>query len=114
MLENPSYWRDYYQGDEPQLRIARFFSYSDRCRYYWHRPEVKLQVDRLIENLGMHPPALTLVSQYLPLEYEAIRAGGLPARPLEMIRHHIRAVLHKYAAACGETRAVGSEVLVSR
>ena len=35
MLRTPSYWRDYYQGDEDQLRFSRFYSYSDRCRYYW-------------------------------------------------------------------------------
>ena len=104
MLRNPSYWRDYYRGDENQLRTSRFYSYSDRCRYYWHEPEVDAQIELLIENLTASSPALTLVSQYLPLEYEAIRAGVLQASPSEMIRHHIRAVLHKYATACGENR----------
>jgi D-tagatose-1,6-bisphosphate aldolase subunit GatZ/KbaZ len=104
MLRNPSYWRDYYHGDENQLRTSRFYSYSDRCRYYWHEREVEAQIELLIENLTAFSPALTLVSQYLPLEYEAIRAGTLQASPSEMIRHHIRAVLHKYARACGETR----------
>jgi D-tagatose-1,6-bisphosphate aldolase subunit GatZ/KbaZ len=104
MLRNPSHWRDYYHGDENRLRTSRFYSYSDRCRYYWHEPEVDAQIELLIENLTAFSPALTLVSQYLPLEYEAIRAGTLQPSPSEMIRHHIRAVLHKYARACGETR----------
>jgi len=103
MLRNPSYWRDYYHGDENQLRVSRSYSYSDRCRYYWHEPEVNAEIELLIENLTAFSPVLTLVSQYLPLEYEAIRAGTLHASPSEMIRHHIRAVLHKYATACGET-----------
>jgi len=102
MLRNPSYWRDYYHGDEDQLRISRLYSYSDRCRYYWHEPEVKAQVNQLIENLTAYPPPLSLTRQYLPLEYEAIRAGNLQASPSEIIRHHIRTVLRKYAAACGE------------
>lgn len=103
MLRNPDYWSDYYQGDEHQLRLSRFYSYSDRCRYYWPDADVKAQIDLLIRNLTQSPPTLTLISQYLPLEYEAIRAGRLQVSPSEMIRHHIQAVLHKYAAACGES-----------
>jgi D-tagatose-1,6-bisphosphate aldolase subunit GatZ/KbaZ len=102
MLRNPTYWHDYYHGDEDQLRTSRFYSYSDRCRYYWHEPEVSAEVDLLIENLSTSHLGLTLVSQYLPLEYEAIRAGTLDPSPTEMIEHHIRAVLQKYARACGE------------
>src|SRR5215467_11170248 len=45
MLRNPSYWRDYYQGDEHQLRLSRLYSYSDRCRYYWPDADVKAQID---------------------------------------------------------------------
>jgi D-tagatose-1,6-bisphosphate aldolase subunit GatZ/KbaZ len=104
MLRNPSYWRDYYHGDGDQLRISRFYSYSDRCRYYWHEPEVKAQINLLIENLTASPPPLTLISQYLPMEYASIRAGRLQELPSKMIAHHIRSVLHKYAVACGQTR----------
>jgi D-tagatose-1,6-bisphosphate aldolase subunit GatZ/KbaZ len=101
MLRNPKYWRDYYQGDENEVRTSRFYSYSDRCRYYWPDPEVQREVEVLIQNLTSQAPALTLVSQYLPLEYEAIRAGTLELLPAEMIRHHIGTVLVKYADACG-------------
>jgi len=104
MVRNPSYWRDYYHGTEDELRIARFYSYSDRCRYYWPEPEIKSEIDLLIKNLSTAPIPLTLVSQYLPLEYEAIRGGRLKAIPRELINQHIRLVLHKYAAACGETK----------
>jgi D-tagatose-1,6-bisphosphate aldolase subunit GatZ/KbaZ len=103
MLRNPSYWRDYCHGDENELRISRFYSYSDRCRYYWFQPELQAQVELLMKNLNDHPPALTLVSQYLPQEYDAIRAGVLRPLPSHMIRHHIAEVLHKYAKACGQT-----------
>jgi D-tagatose-1,6-bisphosphate aldolase subunit GatZ/KbaZ len=103
MLRDPSYWRDYYHGDAHQLRISRFYSYSDRCRYYWHHPEVNIELELLVHNLTTFPPALTLVSQYLPLEYQAIREGILASSPNEMVQHHIRSVLHKYAVACGAT-----------
>jgi D-tagatose-1,6-bisphosphate aldolase subunit GatZ/KbaZ len=102
MLRNPSYWRDYYHGDENELRISRLYSFSDRCRYYWFQPELQAQIELLTKNLNDHPPALTLVSQYLPQEYDAIRAGVLRPLPSQMIRHHIAAVLQKYAKACGQ------------
>jgi D-tagatose-1,6-bisphosphate aldolase subunit GatZ/KbaZ len=102
MLRNPGYWRDYYHGDENQLRLSRFFSYSDRCRYYWFDPQVEEQVKLLTENLTVRPPALALISQYLPEEYEAIRAGTLRPLPSAIIRHHIGMVLRKYAKACGQ------------
>ena len=104
MLRNPVYWRDYYHGDENQLRLSRFYSYSDRCRYYWPDAQVKAQIDLLIGNLTQFSPPLTLVSQYLPVECDAIRAGRLQASPVKMVRHHIQLVLQKYATACGENK----------
>lgn len=103
MLRNPRHWRDYYHGDENQLRISRFYSYSDRCRYYWHEPDVQKEIGRLVSNLSTLSLPLTLMSQYLPIEYEAIRAGRLQASPSEIILSRVSNVLHKYAAACGET-----------
>jgi len=101
MVRNPKYWRDYYHGDESEVRISLFYSYSDRCRYYWPDPEVQKEIEVLIENLAPRPAALTLISQYLPFEYEAIRAGILQPHPSEIIRYHIGKVLRKYATACG-------------
>jgi D-tagatose-1,6-bisphosphate aldolase subunit GatZ/KbaZ len=101
MQREPGYWRSYYHGDESQLRLSRAYSYSDRCRYYWHETAVQKEIERLIENLRKQSLPLTLVSQYLPLEYEAIRAEQIEERPESMIRCHIQLVLRTYAAACG-------------
>ncbi|HLO07656.1 MAG TPA: class II D-tagatose-bisphosphate aldolase, non-catalytic subunit, partial [Terriglobales bacterium] len=76
------------------------YGYSDRCRYYWNRPAVKEEMARLFDNLGEKPIPLTLISQYLPLEYEAIRRGELQAVPARMVQYHIRRVLRVYADAC--------------
>ena len=101
MLREPAYWRSYYNGDESQLRISRAYSYSDRCRYYWHEISVQAEIERLIENLTAHSVPLTLISQYLPLEYEAIRAEQIENQPGAIIRYHIQLVLRSYATACG-------------
>ena len=101
MLREPAFWRSYYKGDESQLRISRAYSYSDRCRYYWHEISVQAEIERLIENLTARSVPLTLISQYLPLEYEAIRAEQIENQPGAIIRYHIQLVLRSYATACG-------------
>jgi D-tagatose-1,6-bisphosphate aldolase subunit GatZ/KbaZ len=101
MQRKPIYWRSYYQGAESQLRLARAYSYSDRCRYYWHEPAVQAEIERLLRNLKTQPLPLTLVSQYLPQEYTAIRAGQIERTAEAIIRYHIQLVLRTYAAACG-------------
>ena len=103
MLRNPSHWRPYYHGGEDEVRRDRIYGYSDRCRYYWNQPPVKEEVGRLLHNLRTARIPLTLISQYLPLEYKIVRAGALPAVPERMIEHHIRQVLRVYADACGVT-----------
>jgi D-tagatose-1,6-bisphosphate aldolase subunit GatZ/KbaZ len=101
MLRNPSHWLPYYHGDENRLRLSRAYSYSDRCRYYWHEPAVQAEIERLLSNLRTHSFPLPLVSQYLPQEYEAIREGRLEPQPEAIIRYHIQLVLRVYATACG-------------
>jgi D-tagatose-1,6-bisphosphate aldolase subunit GatZ/KbaZ len=101
MLRNPVYWRSYYHGAEDEMRFARIYSYSDRCRYYWGDDAVQQELTQLRANLDASPPPLTLVSQYLPMEYEAIRSGRIRANAEDMIQEHIRAVLRLYAVACG-------------
>lgn len=101
MLREPAYWRSYYKGDESQLRISRAYSYSDRCRYYWHQAPVQAELERLLENLSERPIPLTLLSQYLPQEYKAIRTKLIQNQPGTIIRYHIQAVLRSYATACG-------------
>lgn len=102
MLHNPAPWRPYYHGAEDELRRDLIYGYSDRCRYYWHEPVVQKEVDQLLQNLATVPIPLTLISQYLPEEYKAIRTGRLQPVPEKMIQEHIRQVLRIYAAACGQ------------
>jgi D-tagatose-1,6-bisphosphate aldolase subunit GatZ/KbaZ len=101
MMRNPAYWRSYYRGDDEELRLSRAFSFSDRCRYYWPQPSVEEEVKRLLHNLDLFSCPLTLLSQYLPLEYEAIRQGSLENQAHALIGHYLRRVLRFYSAACG-------------
>lgn len=100
MLRNPAHWDRYYHGSDEQQKFARAYSLSDRCRYYWPQPPVEAEVNRLLHNLS-GPLPLALLSQYLPVEYEAIREGELENSAPAIIRHRIQSVLRVYAAACG-------------
>ena len=100
LLADPRYWKPYYHGDEAALRYARKYSFSDRCRYYWPQPRVAAALDRLLANLAAHRAPLTLLSQFLPVQYEAVRSGEIRNQPAALIHHKIRAVTGVYACAC--------------
>jgi len=100
MQRDPSQWKAYYQGSEDEVRRDLIYGFSDRCRYYWNQPLVEEEVARLLENLRQQSIPITLISQYLPLEYEAIRAGALDPTPEQIIQYHVRRVLRVYADAC--------------
>ena len=100
MLANPAHWKPYYSGDEHQLQFSRQYSYSDRCRYYWPEPSVQKELERLLANLSSAEIPATLLSQYLPQQYESVRAGTIAARPDVLIEDRIRQVLNLYSSAC--------------
>lgn len=104
MLQDPRDWKSYYTGDDAYLRYARKYSYSDRSRYYWPKPKVQEALSRLLRNLSDYPPPLTLLSQFLPKQYEAVRRGSLRPEPNALIQDQIREVLRIYSAACGGGR----------
>jgi D-tagatose-1,6-bisphosphate aldolase subunit GatZ/KbaZ len=99
MRENPEHWKDYYTGSEGELRLARAFSLSDRIRYYWAHPRIQKSLGHLFHNLQEFPPPMTLISQFLPLQYEAIREGFLRKDPRFQVFYKIRQVLKDYAVA---------------
>ncbi len=100
MLRNPKHWQSYYHGEADAIRLDLTYAYSDRCRYYWNDPSVQEELARLTANVAARPIPHPLISQYLPAEYDAIRAGELKPLPEQMIEYHIQQVLRVYAAAC--------------
>ena len=102
MTAAPRYWNKYYLSDGRRLTLDQQYSLSDRIRYYWPAPEVETALNRLLANLDSNPPPLTLLSQYLPLQYEAIRAGRIGPRARELVLHSIEQVLQQYSAACAD------------
>jgi D-tagatose-1,6-bisphosphate aldolase subunit GatZ/KbaZ len=99
MLSNPIHWRKYYLGDSRAQRFARRFSYSDRSRYYWPHPEVQAALACLFRNLSNVSIPLSLISQYLPVQYWRIRVGQLNNDPHELVLDSIRGTLQDYWGA---------------
>jgi D-tagatose-1,6-bisphosphate aldolase subunit GatZ/KbaZ len=99
MTDNPKYWQGYYQ-DECRLQLDREYSYSDRSRYYWPQDIVKNALEKLNKNLLNSPAPLTLISQYLPVQYKAICNGKIKNEPHEIILHKIMEVHETYNNAC--------------
>ncbi len=100
MLDHPGDWQSYYTGSPAQQHLLRVYSYSDRVRYYWHRPEIATAVDRLVSNLTSVSIPETMLSRYLPAQYQRRREGEIPSDPASIVVDAIRDVLRVYQAAC--------------
>ena len=113
MAADPVYWRKYYTSSGLQLSLDCQYSLSDRIRYYWPQPAVVAALDALFANLAANPPPLTLLSQYLPREYWAVREGRLNLNARDIAMHHVELVLHQYARACGARDERGHDALAA-
>ena len=102
MLREPKDWMPYYAGSPAEQKLLRRYSYSDRVRYYWHRPEIAVAVDRLVANLSKVTIPESMLSRYLPAQYLRLRMGEIGGDPVALIVDKVRDVLRTYAAASGE------------
>lgn len=101
MIQSPEHWAKYYDGNEKEIELARKFSFSDRSRYYWAVPEVRVAVGRLLENLKSIEIPLTLLSQFMPIQYGKIRKGLLRNDVESLVLDRIADVLDDYSYAVG-------------
>ncbi len=99
MKRDPRYWKSYYT-DAAAQGFDLQYSLSDRIRYYWNAPEVRAALEALLQNLRQRGVPLTLLSQYLPVQYAAVREGRLLNEPRELALDGVAQVLRDYAAAC--------------
>ena len=102
MRADPRHWRSYYE-DAANESFDLQYSLSDRIRYYWPYPEVQRASASLLVRLRRAALPLTLLSQYLPRQYEAVRAGRLSPMTDDILHEGIALALRPYARACGVT-----------
>jgi D-tagatose-1,6-bisphosphate aldolase subunit GatZ/KbaZ len=99
MKRDPRYWSAYYLEAERQDFDLQF-SLSDRIRYYWTASAVERACTKLLDGLTARGIPLTLISQYLPAQYAAIREGSLNNNPRELVLDGVEQVLRHYDRAC--------------
>jgi D-tagatose-1,6-bisphosphate aldolase subunit GatZ/KbaZ len=103
MRQDSRYWKAYYL-DAKHLNFDLQYSLSDRIRYYWTQPDVMQACAQLLKDLSAKGLPLSLLSQYLPLQYEAIRAGTLRNDAREIVVAGVASTLRHYASACTPAR----------
>jgi D-tagatose-1,6-bisphosphate aldolase subunit GatZ/KbaZ len=98
MQRDPRHWKAYYTNPTTESFDLQY-SLSDRIRYYWSVPEVQGSCELLLANLRSRGIPLTLLSQYFPVQYAAVRAGALANDPRELLLDAVGQVLEGYAEA---------------
>jgi D-tagatose-bisphosphate aldolase class II non-catalytic subunit len=98
-MRDDKYWKGYFAEDDS---IALLYSLSDRVRYYWDRPEVASEVERLFGSLSGVHLAPGLLSQFLPRLGGPHKAIGLgkKAGSRDLAIMAVDAELARYEAAC--------------
>lgn len=99
MTDSPDNWKKYYRGSDREVSFKRAFSYSDRCRYYMPDIKVASSSTLLMHNLRRAGIPLSLISQYMPMQYTAVREGRLSADPEELVIDRIRNCIDEYLFA---------------
>ena len=100
MVKNPSNWKKHYHGNASSIKYARKYSYSDRCRYYLPVKEVREAEELMINNLKTTQIPLTLVHQFMPIQYNKIRDGLLKNEPEALLKDWVVNCIDDYLYAC--------------
>ena len=98
MLENPKYWQNHYHGSEYEKKLARKYSYSDRCRYYFSLPEIKDAIKKLFSNINsvIEKIPAGMLRQYMPIQHKKILKGNLEMKAELLVKDFIASVADDY------------------
>lgn len=99
MLQNPDNWKKHYHGNGIKINFARKYSFSDRCRYYLPDKNVQSSLHRLIKNLKSMSIPLSLISEYMPIQYSKVRSGALKNDPESLLKDKIGNCIDEYLYA---------------
>lgn len=108
MLKNPSNWQKHYHGTEEQLANKRKYSFSDRCRYYFAQPEMKAAIGKLFQNMDEVDIPLSMLRQYMPVQYVKVRDGHLPRNARELVEDCVVNLIEDYNYATKLNYMTGS------
>ena len=101
MTQNPVYWGKYYHGTDEQQAFKRKYSFSDRLRYYWPENEIEVARKKLLENLRINKIPVSLLSQWMPVQFYQVCEGLIEPEPQQLVHSYIQIVTGIYSRACG-------------
>lgn len=107
MAREPKYWQKHYRGSSREVAVKCKYSFSDRCRYYFSRPEVEKAMEKLFDNLSGIDIPLSMIAQYMPLQYYKIRDGKLKKDARAMAKDHITNLVEEYNYAVKNNYIIG-------
>lgn len=96
MLEHPANWQKHYHGLAGEKRLARKYSYSDRCRYYFSLPEIKASIAKLLSNIDSVEIPAGLLRQFMPAQYRKVRDGKLSMKAASLAKDCVAEVADDY------------------
>lgn len=96
MNAEPKEWKKYYHSSGIQLKMEQKYSFSDRCRYYFAKPEIENAINKLFENINTLDIPLGLLHQYMPTQYIKVRDGGLSTNAKELVKDSIVTLVDDY------------------
>ena len=96
MLENPANWQKHYHGTDEDKKLARKYSYSDRCRYYFSLPEIKSAIEKLFANIDSVEIPAGMLKQFMPRQYKRVRDGLLPMNAAALAKDNVVACVEDY------------------
>lgn len=102
MLEDPRNWKKHYHGDERELAFKRKYSFSDRCRYYLPNVRVQDAIKCLVNNIDTGNIPVSLLSQYMPLQYTRVRNGVIEYNARSLILDRIQDCIREYMYASNQ------------
>lgn len=96
MVADPKNWRNYYTGTDKEKQLKRKYSFSDRCRYYMSRPVVEDARRKLFENIDNMDIPMSMLKQYMPLQYIKVRDGKLSMKARDLARDNVVTLVEDY------------------
>ena len=96
MTANPEHWQKHYHGSEHDKQLARKYSYSDRCRYYFSLPEIKSAINKLFANIDSVEIPAGMLRQFMPRQYELVRDKLLDVKAASLVKNFVAECVESY------------------
>lgn len=96
MMRDPKHWKKYYTGSNRDKLIKCRYSFSDRSRYYMSRPAVENARRKLFENINSLDIPMSMLKQYMPVQYIKVRDGKLKMTARDLARDNVIQLVEDY------------------